>query len=79
MTFDKAKPAIEKLAGGGINEPFRGKATTTAKFSEPGEYVAARHRERLLGRRRRRRGVLLDDGDGEGDGHALTNRAATPS
>lgn len=39
VTFDKAKPEMEKLAGGNVNEPFRGKATTTVKFSEPGEYV----------------------------------------
>jgi hypothetical protein len=38
VTFDKAKPALEKSAGGGVNEPYRGKGTTTAKFSEPGEY-----------------------------------------
>jgi hypothetical protein len=39
VTFEKAKPAFEKLAGGGVNEPFRGVAKTTAKFSEPGDYV----------------------------------------
>jgi hypothetical protein len=39
VTFDKAKPEMEKLAGGNINEPFRGKGVTAAKFSEPGEYV----------------------------------------
>ena len=39
MTFDKAKPELEKLAGGKVNEPFRGRGQTTAKFSEPGEYV----------------------------------------
>jgi hypothetical protein len=39
VTFDKAHPATEILAGGGVNVPFRGKATTTARFSEPGEYV----------------------------------------
>ena len=37
VTFDKAKPAVEKLPGG--DAPFNGKATTTAKFSEPGDYV----------------------------------------
>ena len=30
---------MEVLAGGTVNAPFRGKATTTARFSEPGEYV----------------------------------------
>ena len=34
--------------------PFSGKATTTAKFSEAGRLRAARHRQRLLRRRRRR-------------------------
>ena len=39
VTFDKENPAFEVLAGGKINEPFRGKAVVTVKFSEPGEYV----------------------------------------
>jgi hypothetical protein len=40
VTFDKAKPAVEKLpAGEGATVPFSGKATTTVKFSEPGDYV----------------------------------------
>lgn len=39
VTFDKAKPETEKLAGGNVNEPFKGKAATTATFSEPGEYI----------------------------------------
>lgn len=39
VTFDKAKPEMEKLAGGNPNELFRGKSATTAKFSEPGEYL----------------------------------------
>ena len=30
---------MEVLAGGGLNVPFRGKATTTVTFSQPGEYV----------------------------------------
>jgi hypothetical protein len=37
VTFDKPKPAVEKQATG--SAPFNGKATTTAKFSEPGDYV----------------------------------------
>jgi hypothetical protein len=37
VTFEKPKPAVEKQPGG--NAPFNGKATTTAKFSEPGDYV----------------------------------------
>jgi hypothetical protein len=39
VTFDKAKPEMEKLAGGNVGEAFRGRGVTTAKFSEPGEYV----------------------------------------
>lgn len=39
VTFDNASPAFEVLAGGKVNEPFRGKAAVTVKFSEPGEYV----------------------------------------
>jgi hypothetical protein len=39
VTFDNAKPKLEVLAGGGVGEPFSGKATVRAKFSEPGDYV----------------------------------------
>ena len=39
VTFDKARPTMEILSGGAVNVPFRGKATTTARFSEPGDYV----------------------------------------
>lgn len=39
VTFDKARPQLEVLAGGSVNVPFSGKATTTARFSEPGDYV----------------------------------------
>jgi hypothetical protein len=39
VTFDKADPALEKLAGGRVSEPFRGRGATTATFSEPGEYL----------------------------------------
>ena len=39
VTFDKARPAVEPAAKGSGNEAFSGKATTKAKFSEPGEYV----------------------------------------
>jgi hypothetical protein len=39
VTFDRAQPSMETLAGGGINVPFSGKVTMTARFSEPGEYV----------------------------------------
>jgi hypothetical protein len=37
VTFDKAKPAVEKIAGGGA--PFNGKATASVTFSEAGDYV----------------------------------------
>jgi hypothetical protein len=36
VTFDKARPEIEKVTG---PAPFNGKADATAKFSEPGDYV----------------------------------------
>ena len=39
VTFDKAHPTTEVLEGGAVNVPFRGTATTTARFSEPGEYM----------------------------------------
>ena len=39
VTFDKARPEMEKLRGGGVNEQFIGKAATMARFSEPGEYI----------------------------------------
>lgn len=39
VTFDKPRPVLEKLLGGGVGELFKGKGTTTAKFSEAGEYV----------------------------------------
>ena len=39
VTFEKEKPEMQKLAGGNIGEPFRGKYSTTAKFSEPGDYM----------------------------------------
>lgn len=39
VTFDKAEPKFDVTKGGKVNEPFAGKATTTAKFSEAGEYI----------------------------------------
>lgn len=39
VTFDKDKPEFETLAGGKPDETFRGRNATTAKFSEPGEYL----------------------------------------
>jgi hypothetical protein len=37
VTFDKARPELEKLPAG--SSPFSGKSTATAKFSQPGDYV----------------------------------------
>ena len=39
VTFEKDKPTVDTLAGGGVNTLFRGKSTTTARFTEAGEYV----------------------------------------
>jgi hypothetical protein len=39
VTFDTDHPATQVLAGGQVNVPFRGKATTTVRFSDPGDYV----------------------------------------
>jgi hypothetical protein len=39
VTFDNPQPPLDVLAGGGVNTPFSGKSMTTARFSEPGEYV----------------------------------------
>jgi hypothetical protein len=39
VTFDKEKPTFDKLAGGNVNELFKGKSAVTAKFSQPGEYI----------------------------------------
>jgi hypothetical protein len=38
VVFDKPKPAVDALSEKG-KAPFSGKADTTVKFSEPGEYV----------------------------------------
>ena len=37
VTFDKARPELEKLPAGAA--PFNAKADATAKFAEPGDYV----------------------------------------
>jgi hypothetical protein len=39
VTFASARPEVEKVAGGSPGVAFAGKATTTAVFSSPGEYV----------------------------------------
>jgi hypothetical protein len=39
VMFDKENPTTEVLAGGALNQPFRGKSTVTATFKEPGDYL----------------------------------------
>jgi hypothetical protein len=39
VTFDKAKPELEALTGGAVNVPYTGKASATATFAAPGDYV----------------------------------------
>jgi len=39
VTFDKAKPELQAITGGAVNEPYTGKATATATFGAPGDYV----------------------------------------
>jgi hypothetical protein len=39
VSFDAVSPPVQTIAGGGVNVEFRGKATATARFSEPGDYV----------------------------------------
>jgi hypothetical protein len=53
VTFDQATPKLETLAGGKVSERFRGRGATTAKFSEPGEYLLH---------------VLVNDYSGDGGG-----------
>jgi len=39
VAFSNARPEVEKLTGGSPGVPFTGKATTSATFSMPGNYV----------------------------------------
>jgi hypothetical protein len=39
VTFDKVRPAVEKLPADSANAAFTGKATTNVKFGMPGDYV----------------------------------------
>ncbi len=39
VTFEKARPALETLMGGAVDQPYTGRATTNATFSAPGDYV----------------------------------------
>jgi hypothetical protein len=39
VTFSNRRPSVAAVNGGKAGEPFEGKATTEATFSEPGEYM----------------------------------------
>ena len=39
ITFDAAKPKLEVARGGNVDQDFSAKATTSASFSAPGDYV----------------------------------------
>jgi hypothetical protein len=39
VTFDNAEPPVATTSGGAVNVPFTGKATSIARFSQPGDYV----------------------------------------
>jgi hypothetical protein len=39
VTFAPPGPKLEALRGGAVDQPFSGKASTTARFSLPGDYV----------------------------------------
>jgi len=39
VKFENAKPKVEVLKGGKVDEPFTGKATSSALFPEAGDYV----------------------------------------
>lgn len=39
VKFADARPKVEAIKGGKPDEPFTGKGTTTATFTEPGEYL----------------------------------------
>lgn len=53
VTFDKVKPQVQKLESPDAKFPFHGKATATATFGQPGEYVLH---------------VTINDYSGEGGG-----------
>ena len=53
VKFEKEKPTVEKLDSNDPQLPFHGKSTTTATFSEPGDYVLH---------------VTVNDDSGEGGG-----------
>lgn len=39
VTFDRARPPLEAIKGGAVDEPYTGKAMTNATFSAPGDYA----------------------------------------
>jgi len=39
LTFDKDRPELQTLTGGGANQPYSGKAVVMAKFGAPGDYM----------------------------------------
>jgi hypothetical protein len=39
VTFDERRPPLEALKGGGVDQPYLGRATMNARFSAPGEYA----------------------------------------
>ncbi len=39
ITFDAAKPKLEVAKGGNVDQDYSAKATVSARFSEPGDYV----------------------------------------
>jgi len=39
VNFEPRAPKVETISGGAVNAPFEGKATATARFSAPGDYV----------------------------------------
>ena len=71
VTFDKEKPEMRDARGRQDRRAVPRQVLDDRDVQRAGRVPPARDRERLLGRRRRRRGVLLDDHDREGDGHAV--------
>ncbi len=57
-------------------EPYAGKSTGTVTFSAPGDYIVHVTSERLLGKGRRRHGLLLDHLDDQGQ--RQVSRATPP-
>ena len=64
-----AGPATSRLRMPGRRVEKDGKVTTTATFSQPGEYIVRRAGQRSIGRGRRRLPVLLDQHARQGHNH----------